>query len=461
MEEAQNGVFLNGKESAMKSFGTRALIACTSLLLAAEQAAAQYGSPSLLPLPAVTAVDAVTASYNLPAGDNDPYGSVFTSNRQQPVPEQTPEAIIPGANGESQFQQSVASEWGDSSGCAAGCAEPCETGCGGGWFGGMGALVMGRNRANGYWTSFETNNNVNQLMNTQDAGDDWTGGWQFTGGYMFGGGGCAAPSCGGVPFMGCGGASGPGIGVTYWGLGQMNGFAEINSATNELSTPMNLQTQTGDVEINGVPVGDYWDNSASHRIYRNDRVNNFELNGLLGAWNYGRLTVLPFVGFRYFRFDERLTFQGLAGGGDWDNGSDWAALQNRMVNNLYGFQVGTYANYMLLERFGWFIGPKVGLYANQMNGRTLLSDGNGNVAYDIEAHKSDFSMLAEIDTGFTYFWRPNVFTYIGYRVVGVSNIALADNQYLPFLADEQGFGQVKENGSLILHGVMLGGGFTF
>ena len=96
-----------------------------------------------------------------------------------------------------------------------------------------------------------------------------------------------------------------------------------------------------------------------------------------------------------------------------------------------------------------------------MNGRTLLYDGNGNVAYDIGAHKTDFSMLAELDTGFTWFWRPNVFGYIGYRVVGISNIALSDTQFLPYLADEKGFGQVKENGSLILHGVMIGGGFFF
>ena len=256
----------------------------------------------------------MTAPYHPPAEQMAPYGSVFTGYRQESIVNPTPDPLIPGAEGSTGILEgAVESEWSES--CGAGC---CETGGCGAWFGTVGALVMGRNRANGYWTTYETNNNENQLMNTQDSGADWTGGWQFTGGYIFGGGagGCPQADCcaPGVPFMGgCCGAMGPGIGVTYWGLGQMNGFAEINSPTNELSTPTNLQTQFGDVEINGVPVGDYWDNSASHRIYRNDRVNNFELNGLLGAWNYGRLTYLPFVGLRYFRFDERLTFQGLAG----------------------------------------------------------------------------------------------------------------------------------------------------
>ncbi len=144
---------------------------------------------------------------------------------------------IPGASGNSDFQQAVSSEWGT---CGDEC---CDTGCGGGWFGGMGALVMGRNRANPFWTTYQTNVNENQLLNTQDAVVDWTGGWQFTGGYMFGGagGGCAT-SCSGAPYMGCGGL-GPGIGFTYWGLGQMNGFAQLDSDTNELSTPINLEQQ--------------------------------------------------------------------------------------------------------------------------------------------------------------------------------------------------------------------------
>ncbi len=271
-----------------------------------------------------------------------------------------------------------------------------------------------------------------------------------------------------MPCGGCGGGWGPGIAFTYWGLGQMNGFAQLNSSTNELSTPIDLNTQFGSIDVGGVPVADYFDNSASHRIIRNDRVNNFEANLLLGAWTRGRLTLVPFIGFRYFRFDERLTFAGLTADGDWSNPDDWAAHHNRMTNNLYGFQIGGFANYMIVNRVGFFVGPKVGLFGNQMNGRTLLYNGNGVLAldengnpYDIAAHKTDFSMIGEIDAGFTYFFRRNVFGYIGYRVVGVANIALSDNQFLTYEADVQGFREVKQNGSLILSGVMLGGGWFF
>jgi hypothetical protein len=444
-------------------------MACAGLVLAAQQAAAQYGSPSLLPLPPVTAVDAVATSYDTPGGSLSPYGSVFTSNRQETVPSPpSQDTIIPGAEGNSQFQEALANEWGACEGCTPGCCAPA---CGG-WFGTAGAIVMGRNRANPFWTTYETNVNENQLMNTQNAGANWQGGWEFTGGYIFGGGagcgGCATGNCGGcAPFMNCCGM-GPGVAVTYWGLAPMTGYSQIDSPTNELSTPINLNQQSGPLEINGVPMGDYFDNASSHRIYRTDNVNNFEVNGLLGVWNVGRLTSVPFVGFRYFRFDESLAFRGIAGGGDPSNPDDWAQHQNRMVNNMYGVQFGSFNNYMIGQRWGVFFCPKVGLFANQMNGRTQVRDGNGNYLqddfgniYDIQAHKTDFSMLGEIDAGLTYFWRPNVFSYVGYRVIGIANIALSDQQFLIYEADYQGFREINQNGSLVLHGVMMGGGFFF
>jgi hypothetical protein len=397
---------------------------------------------------------------------------VFTSNSQETVPSPPPAgSIIPGAEGNSQFQEAIANGWGSCDDCTTGCCEPrC-----GGWFGTVGGIVMGRNRANPFWTTYQTNVNENQLMNTQNAGVDWQGGWEFTGGYMFGGGGAGAgcgagcvgaPGCGMPCASGCG--MGPGIAFTYWGLAPMQGYSQIDSPTNELSTPINLEQQSGPLEINGVPMSDYFDNASSQRIYRTDNVNNFEVNGLLGVWNFGRLTTVPFVGFRYFRFGETLTYQSLAGGGDWPNPDDWAQHQNKMVNNMYGVQVGSFNNYMIGARWGLFLSPKVGLFGNQMNGRTQVQDGNGNYlvdqfgnTYDIQAHKTDFSLLGEIDAGLTYFWRPNVFSYVGYRVVGISNIALSDQQFLPFEADYQGFQQINQNGSLILHGMMAGGGFFF
>ncbi len=91
----------------MKSCCASALLASASVLLAVGQAAAQYAAPSLLPLPPVTAVDAVTTSFDLPGGNMDAYGSVFARHAPESIPDPTPDTLIDGAQGESKFAQAA------------------------------------------------------------------------------------------------------------------------------------------------------------------------------------------------------------------------------------------------------------------------------------------------------------------------------------------------------------------
>ncbi len=51
---------------------------------------------------------------------------------------------------------------------------------------------------------------------------------------------------------------------------------------------------------------------------------------------------------------------------------------------------------------------------------------------------------------------PNCQLFFGWRVIGVSNVALADNQFLPYIADSAGFQRVKSNGDVILTGAFAG-----
>ena len=78
----------------------------------------------------------------------------------------------------------------------------------------------------------------------------------------------------------------------------------------------------------------------------------------------------------------------------------------------------------------------------------------GNPTYNIHAPCSDITFLGELDAGFDWAITANWRAFLGYRVIGLANVALADNQYLPFLADTQGFSQMKQNGDLILHGIL-------
>ena len=142
-----------------------------------------------------------------------------------------------------------------------------------------------------------------------------------------------------------------------------------------------------------------------------------------------------------------------------------------MTNNLFGVQFGCLMNYAVTQRFGVFVIPKAGVFANQMNGLTQLysgngifgtvNNGNGPQTLNISAHKCDVAFLGELDAGFNYAITPNIIAFMGYRVVGVANVALSDNQFLPYMADLGGFAQIKQNGGLILHGAFSGVAWAF
>ncbi len=423
----------------MGSFCKTGMVILVSMGWAAGAAQAQsdgYGMPSLLPLPSATPTlsNPKAASYSEASAPASPLGTPFYSNNQ--------------SSGQAQTQT-----WGNDEsslnpiGAACDTCDSCNTCnscCGPRWFGAVGGLAMSRNRANPFWTTYQTNNNVNQLLNTQNAGAGWAGGGQITAGVI--------------------GCCGTGLAFTYWGLAPMTGFTSITDPNNNLSTPINLQTQTGNVMIGTNPASFYFDNSHEQTISRADYVNSFEIN-VFQAYlvNNSRLQVAALAGFRYFRFGENLTYGAVAFGHNFgDNGgADQAYLGFSCINNLYGAQIGSLINYRVTDRLGVFFIPKAGIFSNQMNCTAQLYSGDGMQGFNISAHKTDASFLGELDTGLNWAFTQNIRGYIGYRVVGLANVALGDNQFLPFLADTQGFGQVKQNGSLLLYGGFAGVAWAF
>lgn len=452
----------------MKSFCTTGLILLVSLGWAVSTALAQnneYAAPTLLPLPDAAPVLQEPPIGNTSSNAAEPFGSAFTGSKQQ-EPQAEAAAADPAPQASTapagKTDESVSTSLWDDCGCNS---------CGGGrWFVNVGALAMTRNRANPYWTTFQTNNNPNQLMNTQNAGAGWAGGGQVTLGYDFGcysGGSCGSSgSCGECNECGSCGCVGPAIAFTYWGLTPMNGFSSVTDQTNNVNTALSTPIDVGGVTISGQPAGDFFDNAHEQRIWRSDRVDNFEVNLLqAGLLDTGRLQVTALAGFRYFRFSESLTYGSVRFGSNFgdNNGADEAYLGIRCVNNLYGGQIGAAFNYAVTDRFGLFFVPKVGIFGNSMDTQTLLYSGDqvNNPTYNISGHKTDISFLGELDSGINWACTDNLRLYLGYRVIGVANLALADNQFLPFLADTQGFSEVKQSGALILHGAMAGVTWSF
>ncbi len=324
------------------------------------------------------------------------------------------------------------------------CLDDC--GCGPGFFASVGGLVMTRARANAVITTVQNGDPTNALMNTQDAGAGWTGGGEVSFGYAFGGTNWAGP------YGACGVCGNPGLVFTWWGTGEMTGFSSVTDTTGVAGTALNSEFNVAGVTIGGDPASNFFEGASRQRLWRTDNINSFEGNLLQGAIaDTGRLQIIGLAGFRYFRFTEVLTF-----GSTNFAGTDEAFLSYRAFNNLYGGQVGGILNYSLTPRCSLYITPKAGVYGNQMVVRRLIYRDDGISNPTISAYKSDVSFLGQIDTGINYMIRPNVFAYIGYRIVGVSNVALGDNQFGPALGDDVSATEVKQSGSLILHGATFG-----
>jgi hypothetical protein len=363
----------------------------------------------------------------------------------------------------SPYENAVAdSGWGGGSegGCGCGCeiGECCSCcGCSN-WFAYVGGIVMGRDTPNRFWTTFDATNPANQLL--YYPGSKFGGGVDTRIGYWFGCGcndGCNNNCCS------CGGRTG--IEAVYWGAWGLDGQSSLYDPGNNLSTVMD----DGLVSFNGTSASNFFDNSRSHELSRDDEFHNVEINFLYMPCCGGRFNVTGLAGVRFFRFNEGLQFGALAGSAPVGatfatDPNDAAYLNTDVQNNMIGFQIGAYLNFQMFDRFSVFAIPKIGIYGNHINGHNELIGGDGTVATfdasgdNLNFHntKDVFSMVGSIDVGFNWAFCPHWSLLGGYRVVAATGVALGDNQIPQFFADEAGWQHINSNGSLILHGAFAG-----
>jgi hypothetical protein len=330
------------------------------------------------------------------------------------------------------------------------------------WFGSLAGIAMTRDGSNKLWTSFNVLNAADQVLNTQQASANWQGGGQVMIGRWFG---CCNPCCGAF-------APRCGIQAIWWGLAPMTGFASIKDPNNNLNTPINL----GYITIGPNDATQYFDNAAEHTISRRDTFQNAEVNFLQRLSFFDgapRMMFTNLAGVRYFRFSDNVTFGSVAGGhhfGD-DGGADEAYLSNRVVNNLIGLQIGTRVDYFATPRFRLFAAPTFAVMGNHMTASSQLFSGDGlqgfnnftgtPVPYNSTSSKNTCSLLGQIDVGLGWQITPRFCAFASYRVVAVSRVGQADNQFTPFLADAAGIKDIQTNGDLILHGAVIGGQWNY
>ena len=317
------------------------------------------------------------------------------------------------------------------------------------WFASASWLILGRDKPNYLWTTYESGNEPNQLRHPW--GMEWTNGGEIQFGRRF----CCDQW---------------GLELSYWTIDPMHSFSSIThpGGLGTVSTTLRVS----EIEFAGVNGVDLFDNAAEHRLWRRNEFHNVELN--LMRYTMARDCGRPWdfscsAGVRFFRFEENLKFGSLEDGCIWgqQGGIREAYLDDNIENNLLGVQFGCDARYNGWGNLGFFLSPKFGIYNNRIEHKFQAYRGDGTVAnptvasgvtdsYPVESSTDVFSFLTEVDVGVDWQISQRWSARVGYRVMAVTGVGLADNQIPTYIVDIPEIRDIDHNGNLLLHGAFAG-----
>lgn len=263
-------------------------------------------------------------------------------------------------------------------------------------------------------------------------------------------------------------AAGNGLEFRYWGL-----FPDQRERTQFGPALDTRLIGFEDYQI-GPGFGNLWEyyNDADlHSFSRENEFHNFEINTLRNVGAYttrgGRTGNFELLGgFRWLYFNEDYTFSAITGGVvpsrvDYD-------LNAR--NNLLGFQLGGRNEVYLSDRISLLTGTQFGLFNNNIRSSQRISNEFGGFAtpapgvpdvgeYDYLSRKNDLAAIGEVDLGLAYQFAQRARITAGYRIIGISGVALAPSQIPRNFRNPNELQAINSRDSLILGGAY--GGFDF
>ena len=260
-------------------------------------------------------------------------------------------------------------------------------------------------------------------------------------------------------------SSGLGFEARYWGL--------YASATTDVlgGTPTTAINGLSQISDGGVALSETFNTSDFHSLTRDYSFNNVELNLLQNGNTYaplGRnLSVEWLYGFRYMQFNESLEYAGVSS----SNSVVRSALNSSVENSLFGFQTGGRGEWQLYKRFSFAFGGKLGLFNNRARtnlvatnqssdltfSRPLISSGpNSGAEFDFGDTKDDLSLMGELDLGLIYQMSHRSRFRIGYRVLGVSDIADSQRNIPADFTNTTVLGSADTDGDLVFRGGYVG-----
>lgn len=186
-------------------------------------------------------------------------------------------------------------------------------------------------------------------------------------------------------------------------------------------------------------------------LTRSDTINNIEINWLYAPQDRPefhqdnqRIHWMWLAGFRFFQLEDQLIF---------DVPSNYE-LQTETNNNLFGGQFGGRFDWEIAPRMRFVIVPKFLLAGNASSNRAIQSRGPSD---DVRSAVDVFSWLGSVDTSVAWDVTERWSLWLGYRVVGVGNIAQADGQWPSTLpASSASLGGIATGSESIIHGAFAG-----
>ncbi len=142
-----------------------------------------------------------------------------------------------------------------------------------------------------------------------------------------------------------------------------------------------------------------------------------------------------------------------------------------MTNDLLGFQLGGELDFRFAKCWSVFVNGKAGVYGNHATNEQSVYGSEGyatinNGAYTgddyyINSETYDLAMLAQLDLGVKWQVSSHWAITAGYRVVGVSGVALYADQLPADFSNLDVIRDINTNGSLLLYGGFAGAEFSF
>lgn len=256
-----------------------------------------------------------------------------------------------------------------------------------------------------------------------------------------------------------------GIEAIYWGVYGLGTSATASAAG------IDAIPQAPGVTIGGSPASAFLVDASSQRIARSDLVNDIEINWLLRVTDrpefqprQRRTGLVWLAGFRFFELEDVLTQVSTSSSlPPSTTGANQSLLSVATNNDLWGAQVGLKGDWRIASRVRLTTVPKIMIAGNSITDTTQLTTAGGAGATFaggqpvlVHSTRGVFSWLGSVDAGAAWDVSDRWTLSLGYRVVGVDNVAQSDGQWPSTLAAPADVPPLSAGTFTVIHGGYAG-----